>query len=242
MKEKVLGEDVAILAELSTGLAIKHSKPRRIPHRYIDGPIKEVLNYLLRTIEKEGTPEETMLAANIQDHMSSRQYIIKVNGNNVSQNDNFGKIVEEFTSVEDVGSEGDSMKYREVSIIVTRVEEGGNDKRILKKLVEDEVGYIKKYFEKTKGNENFFSNWQYILLDFLLVLSGIVTILLAVGYFDLPIFLNAIAVGFGIWFPESEYSFYNRKTGISDLKKARRSCEESLKMLRQIEIRNTEKA
>lgn len=123
--EKSLGEDIAILADLSTGLAIKKTKPRRIPHRYIDGPIKEVLNYLMRTIEKDGDADETMLVTNIQDHMSSRQYVIKVNGNNVSQSDNFGRIVEEFTSVEDVGSEGDSMKYREVGIVVTRVEEGG---------------------------------------------------------------------------------------------------------------------
>lgn len=130
MKEKMtLTEDVAILADLSTGLAIRKTTPRRIPHRYIDGPIKDVISYIInRTIEKEGSSDDSMLVANIRDHMSSRQYVIKVNGNNVNPDDNFGMVIEEFTTVEDVGSDAESMKYREVSIVVTRVEEGGDER------------------------------------------------------------------------------------------------------------------
>lgn len=118
--------EIAVVVNLSTGLALKRTKPRRVPQRYLDGPIKEVLSYLLRTIEQEGDDDEAILAANIQDHMSSRQYIVRMNGSNVNPDNNFGALVEKLTQVEDAGeSEKGSMKYREVNLVVTRVEEGG---------------------------------------------------------------------------------------------------------------------
>lgn len=118
--------DVIVLATLSTGLAIKRTKPHRVPQRYLDGPVKEVLNYLLRTIEQGGDTNESTLVANIQDHMASRQYVIKMNGNNVNPDSNFGKLVDSYTQVEDAAESGEeSMRYREANFVITRVEEGG---------------------------------------------------------------------------------------------------------------------
>lgn len=122
-KEK---EDTIVLATLSTGLALKRTKPHRVHQRYLDGYVKDVLNYLIRTIEQAGDVNETALVANIQDHMTSRQYVVKMNGQNVSPDSSFGRLVEEHTEVEDAAESGEeSMKYREVNFIITKVEEGG---------------------------------------------------------------------------------------------------------------------
>lgn len=119
-------EDVPIVVSLSTGLALKRTKPHRVPQRYLDGAIKEVLSYVVRTIEQSGDSDETMLAANIQDQMASRQYVIKMNGQNVNPDSNFGKLVHAYTQIEDTGDgEENMMKYREVTLVVTKVEEGG---------------------------------------------------------------------------------------------------------------------
>lgn len=122
-------EDVAILVDMSTGLATKRTKPRRVPHRYIDRPIKDVMSYINRTIEQDGDPEDISLSVNIQDQMKGRQYVIKVNGQNVNPADNFGKIVDRTTNIDHVEGGGEDMKYREVSIVVTKVEEGGDVKK-----------------------------------------------------------------------------------------------------------------
>lgn len=119
-------EDISVVVTLSTGLAIKRTTPRRVPQRYLDGPVKEVVNYAMRVIEQDGVSDETTLIANIQDQMASRQYVLKMNGNNVNPEMNFGKAVQMHTMVDDVGESGQSMKYREVNFIVTKVEEGGS--------------------------------------------------------------------------------------------------------------------
>lgn len=94
----------------------------------------------------------------------------------------------------------------------------------------NELEYFKKYKKKTKRGDSFFSNWQYILLDFLIVLVGIFGIVSVVSYLNLPV-LNVIGFIFAVWYIESEYSFYNRKTGISDLIRAKKVCEQRLKRL-----------
>ena len=118
-------DDISVVVTLSTGLAIKRTTPRRVPQRYLDGPVKEVINYALRVIEQDGDSAETMLVANIQDQMASRQYVLKMNGNNVDPGMGFGKAVQTYTMIDDVGEGGQSMKYREVNFIITKVEEGG---------------------------------------------------------------------------------------------------------------------
>ena len=119
-------EDMIVLATLSTGLAIKRTRPTRVHQRYLDGSVKDVLNYLMRTVEQSGDNNEAVLVANIQDHMDSRQYVIQMNGQNVNPDSNFGRLVDELTQIEDAAESGEeSMKYREVNFVITRVEEGG---------------------------------------------------------------------------------------------------------------------
>lgn len=118
-------EDVTIVMTLSTGLALKRTKPHRVPQKYLDGSLKDAISYTLRTIEQEGDDQELMLMANIQDHMASRQYTIRIGEKNVTPDINFGELVEQYTQIETTGEKDDMVKYREVNLAITKVEEGG---------------------------------------------------------------------------------------------------------------------
>lgn len=123
--EKQKGEE-SVIVSLSTGLADKQTKPRRVPQKYMDQTVKEVINYLERVIERDGESNDVYLVTCVHDQMKGGRYVVKMNEQNVDPTDNFGKAVSKTTTVKDVGEAGESpIEYREVNMIITRVEEGG---------------------------------------------------------------------------------------------------------------------
>lgn len=119
-KERV---DAPVICTLCTGLANRTTEARRIPQKYMEKTVLEVLRYLERVIERDGTSEDKNMMASIHDQMRQKKFVIMVNNVNVDQDAAFDETVRKVSEVKDAG--GEDMKYREVNIIITSVEEGG---------------------------------------------------------------------------------------------------------------------
>lgn len=134
-----------IIAEIGTGLAQK-TKPRSVPENYLDKTVMDVINYLEKTIQKDGNDEDRMIITDVHDQMK-KNFIIEVNGTNVKPGSNFSDVLKKATTVEDAGEGEEELKFRTVSITVSSVQKGGDATKIKKDytpLTIDQLGKVTK--------------------------------------------------------------------------------------------------
>lgn len=115
-------DEIGIVVEVGTGLANK-TKPRRIPEEYKEKSIVDAIRYLENLVQKDGNEDDRMIMTDIHDQMK-KDFIIEIDGRNVSQNTLFGTILKGIEE-ENAGDEKDKIMFKNVSITVSSVQKGG---------------------------------------------------------------------------------------------------------------------
>jgi hypothetical protein len=115
-------EDINIITTVGTGLARK-TNVRILPAPYLEKSVIDVINYLQKVIEKDGSDDDKRIMTDVKDQMKEN-FIIQINGANVNPSHTFGRMAEK-VEVKDVGEDGVPMKCKNIEITISSVQEGG---------------------------------------------------------------------------------------------------------------------
>ena len=100
----------------------------------------------------------------------------------------------------------------------------------MKELIKIQRDSVDAYDKITKKNTNVIG---YVFMDSLIGLIVMLIVFVVIEHLKLPIYFNVIGFSLFIWYMESEYSLYIRKSGLSHLIRAERACKKLSKIYKQ---------